>query len=148
MNSKRKPSHDCQSANRAQEGFSLVELLVVLAIMGLLVGLVAPRVLRYLDGAKVESTKAQVHNIESALELFYIDNGRYPTTEEGLSALRVAPTSTPSWNGPYLKGGEKLRDPWGNPYAYRGPEAGDGFAVHSFGKDGKEGGDGDDRDIP
>lgn len=148
MNFKAKQSYMPRNANQAQEGFSLVELLVVLAIMGLLVGLVAPRVLRYLDGAKVESAKAQVHNIESALELYYIDNGRYPTTEEGLSALEVAPTSAASWNGPYLKGGEALRDPWGHPYAYRGPEKGDGFSVHSLGKDGKEGGNGDDSDIP
>lgn len=133
---------------RSSDGFSLVELLVVLAIMGLLVGIVAPRVLRYLDGAKVESAKAQIHNIDGALELYYLDTGRYPTDEQGLAALAVAPDDTLAWNGPYLKGADTLADPWGKPFIYRAPTAGSSFSVISFGKDGKEGGEGDDSDLP
>lgn len=129
-------------------GFSLVELLVVLVIIGLLAGLVAPRVLGYLGGAKRDSALAQIRNIESALELFYLDNGRYPSVEQGLAALSTRPSDLVNWNGPYLKGADKLLDPWGKAYSYNLVDGGASYAVRSFGRDGAEGGDGEDRDLP
>ncbi|KAA3505440.1 type II secretion system protein GspG [Agrobacterium vitis] len=143
-----KTNRSNQDESYSDAGFSLVELLVVVAIMGLLIGLVAPRVLRYLDTAKVESAKTQIHNIQSALELYYLDTGTYPSQSEGLSALSVAPASAKVWNGPYLKGADSLKDPWGHVYVYKPAEAGQGPLVISFGRDGKEGGDGEDHDLP
>jgi general secretion pathway protein G len=128
-----------------QAGFTLVEMLVVLAIIALITTLVAPRILRYLGSARVDAAQAQIRNISSALELYYIDNGGYPTKEEGLQALAVAPGAATRWNGPYMKGTDKLSDPWGHPYLY--DNAGGNFVVRSFGRDGKEGGEGLDKDL-
>ncbi len=145
-------SHDEMRSRRpwgegaGQDGFTLVELLVVLAIIALIATLAAPQVLRYLGSARSDAATAQIRNIESALELFYIDNLRYPTSEEGLSAL-----STPSgelqdrWNGPYLKKAGDLTDPWGKPYIYR--FADNKVIIVSLGRDGKESGTGEDKDI-
>lgn len=148
MYSPSKPRPNNRIRKGQDEGFSLVEMLVVLAIMGLLVGLVAPRVLGYLGGAKVDTAKAQIRNIDSALELFFIDNGRYPSDEEGLQVLAARSEGLPQWNGPYLKGADVLRDPWGNPYQYATAKDDRGFVVRSLGRDGKEGGDGEDHDLP
>lgn len=131
-----------------EAGFSLVELLVVLAIIALTTAIVAPRVLGYLGSARVDSAKVQVKNLESALELYFLDSGRYPTQEEGLAALSVRPADSVAWNGPYLKNAEDLKDPWGNAYQYQAPEGEMSFAVISLGRDGKRGGEGEDRDIP
>jgi len=127
------------------DGFTLVELLVVLAIVALIATLAVPQVLRYLGSARVNAAQAQIRNIASALELYYIDNGVYPTTEQGLQALAAEPSSSPRWNGPYLKGADKLADPWGAPYVYKND--GDSFVVRSLGRDGKAGGEGLDRDL-
>lgn len=129
------------------DGFTLVELLVVLAIIALIAAIAAPQVLRYLGSARVDAAKAQMRNLESALELLYVDAGRYPTTEEGLSALVEHPAGFTSWNGPYMKQTAALRDPWGNPYQYKGPEGLSGYSLMSFGRDGKPGGDGQDADL-
>jgi len=127
------------------DGFTLVEMLVVLAIIALITALVAPQILRYLGSARADAAQAQIRNISSALELYFIDNGGYPTNEEGLQALAAAPAAAGRWNGPYLKGADKLADPWGNAYAYE--NSGTAFVVRSFGRDGKEGGDGLDKDL-
>jgi general secretion pathway protein G len=133
-------------AARDDAGFTLVELLVVLAIIVLLAGIVAPQVLRYLGSARSEAAAAQIRNIESALELFYIDNHRYPTTEEGLAVLaEPTPELAGRWAGPYLKNAETLADPWGRGYLYRSD--GKGVEIVSLGRDGVAEGSGEDRDI-
>ena len=132
--------------NTSQDGFTLVELLVVLAIIALIATLAAPQVLRYLGSARTDAATAQIRNIESALELFYIDNLRYPTNEEGLAALSQAtPDLQDRWNGPYLKKAEDLTDPWGKPYVYE--FANNTVTIRSYGRDGKEDGTGEDSDI-
>lgn len=132
----------------SDDGFTLVELLVVLVIIGLLAGLVAPRVLGYLGEAKHDSAAVQIKNIESALELYFIDNGQYPTTEQGLAALSAAPESSPAWSGPYLKNADTLKDPWGNAFVYAPDSGQTSFSVRSLGRDAREGGEGEDRDLP
>lgn len=131
-----------------EAGFSLVELLVVLAIIAMTTAIVAPRVLGYLGSARTDSAKVQVKNLESALELYFLDSGLYPTQEEGLSALSARPAGSSVWNGPYLKDAGDLKDPWGNLYQYQAPEGEAPFTVTSLGRDGKKGGEGEDRDIP
>lgn len=129
-----------------EAGFTLVELLVVLAIIVLVAGLVAPQVLRYLGSARSDAAMAQIRNIGSALDLFYIDNLRYPTEEEGLAVLsEPTPALSARWNGPYLTNAADLSDPWGRPYLYRVDDA--GFEILSHGRDGAPGGDGDARDL-
>ncbi len=128
------------SARRsAQAGFSLVEMLVVLAIIGLLVGLVGPRVLGYLADSKIKTARIQIDSTAAALDLFYLDNTRYPTSSEGLNALVQKPGSASTWNGPYLKGGQVPKDPWGNPYLYRSPGQHGSYDLYSLGPDGREG---------
>ena len=136
--------------NRAsQQGLTLFELLVVLAILALLATLIAPRVVGYLGRAKSDIALAQASNIAASLELFYIDYGRYPTAAEGLTALVSPPSGEGAsfWRGPYFKEEQGLIDPWGRGYLYEVDESGDSFWVISFGRDGDEGGDGDDADI-
>lgn len=128
-----------------EDGFTLVEMLVVLAIIAMVTTLVAPQILRYLGSARVDAAHAQIRNIASALELYYIDNGAYPSNEDGLEALAVAPASAAAWSGPYLKDAGKLADPWGRAYTYQTSDS--AFTVRSLGRDGKEGGDGLDADI-
>lgn len=128
-----------------EAGFTLVEMLVVLAVIGLVAGLVAPQIMRYLGTARVDTTNAQIRNIVSALDLYFIDNGGYPSQEQGLSALAIAPADATRWNGPYLKGSDKLADPWGHAYIYAVNET--GILISSLGRDGKPGGDGLDKDL-
>jgi general secretion pathway protein G len=129
--------------NPSKAGFTLVEMLVVLAIMGLLVGLVAPRVFNQLADAKVRTAKIQVENLKNALDLFALDMDRYPSSAEGLNALIARPAGSGSWNGPYLKASALPRDPWNNAYVYRAPgESGRPFEISSLGPHGHEGGGG------
>ncbi|RBP04655.1 type II secretion system protein G (GspG) [Roseiarcus fermentans] len=109
------------SPRDGEGGFTLVEMLVVITIIGLIMALVAPRVLNYLSESKVKTAKIQIESFSTALDLFYLDNGRYPTSSEGLSALVQRPASSLSWNGPYLKTASVPADPWGRPYRYRSP---------------------------
>jgi general secretion pathway protein G len=130
------------------EGFTLLELLVVLAILGLLAAIVAPQVLRYLGTSRTQTAKVQIENIAAALDHFDLDAGRYPTQEEGLDALVHAPPGLTTWNGPYLQRASALVDPWQRKYLYRTPGRHDGdFDVWSFGSDGVEGGTGEARDV-
>lgn len=106
---------------RSNQGFTLVELLVVLAILGLLVGIAVPQVFKYFSHAKEEAAKVQMQTIATGLDLFMLDVGRYPTEEEGLQALVKAPPGVEHWNGPYVAKSSILTDPWGRPYVYRFP---------------------------
>jgi len=120
-------------------GFTLIEMLVVLAIIGSIVGLVGPRVLNYLSDSKIKTAKIQMESLGSALDLFYLDAGRYPTNEEGLSALVQQPPTLSSWNGPYLKTKAVPKDPWGHDYLYRYPGQNGPYDVGSLGPEGREG---------
>lgn len=127
-------------------GFTLLELLVVMVIVGLLAGYVAPRYFGQIGKSEIKAARAQIDALEKALDQFRIDAGRYPTTEEGLAALVTRPGNDARWAGPYLRKGVP-QDPWGRPYVYRHPgERGD-FDLLSYGKDGQPGGSGDGEDI-
>lgn len=128
-------------------GFTLVELLVVLAILGLLVGLVGPQVLRHFSGAKSDTARLQIADLGSALDLFYLDNGRYPTTNEGLGALVQPPAGLDKWNGPYLKKQPVPHDPWGRDYQYSAPGQHGPYDLYSYGADGTPGGEKENADI-
>lgn len=128
-------------------GFTLVELLVVLVILSLIMGLVGPRVLAYLSDARSKSARLQIESLASALDLFYLDTGRYPTTSEGLGALVAKVPNVDRWNGPYLNQTTLPVDPWGNSYEYRSPGETGPYEIVSLGADGRKGGTGDDEDI-
>jgi general secretion pathway protein G len=136
-----------RAKRQGERGFTLVEILVVITIIGLIMGLVGPRVLNYLTESKVKAAKIQIESLASALDLFFLDTGRYPSGSEGLAALVQRPGSIPAWNGPYLKGGLVPADPWGNPYIYRAPGQHGTYDLSSYGSDGQEGGTGTAADI-
>jgi general secretion pathway protein G len=128
-------------------GFTLLELLVVLAIMGLLAAIVAPQVLRYLGTSRTQTAKVQIENVAAALDHFQLDVGRYPTQEEGLDALVNQPPTAANWNGPYLKRAAALNDPWGVKYVYRIPGKHGDVDIYSLGSDHAEGGTGEAQDV-
>ncbi len=128
-------------------GFTLVELLVVLIILGLVASIAGPNVMKYLGSSKAKTAKLQIKEIESSLELFFLDTGSYPSTSAGLNALIKNDTSISGWNGPYFKKALVPDDPWGNPYVYRAPGEHGVFDLLSQGADNQPGGEGDDADI-
>lgn len=133
--------------SKAGRGFTLLELLVVIVIIGLLAAYVGPKYFSQLGKSEVTVAKAQIEAFEKALDTYRLDVGRYPSTEEGLGALLAAPaTAGAKWNGPYLKKGVP-QDPWGRAYQYKAPGAKAEFEITSLGKDGQPGGEGDNADI-
>lgn len=138
--------HDKSAAHKAA-GFTLLELLVVIVIIGLLAAYVGPKYFSQLGKSEVTIAKAQIEAFEKSLDTYRLDVGRYPTTDEGLAALLTAPpTAGAKWNGPYLKKGVPP-DPWGHPYQYKSPGAKSEFEIISLGRDGQPGGTGEDADI-
>ena len=135
------------SGSGDQAGFTLIELLVVLVILVLLASLVAPRVIGYLGSSRTKAAKVQIESLASALELYKLDNGAYPTTSEGLKALIVAPQGAAGWNGPYITKREVPNDPWGHAYNYRSPGQHGLFDIFSLGADNQPGGTGENEDV-
>lgn len=133
-------------AYATERGFTLLELLVVLVVLGLLAGLVGPRYFNQLGKSEVKVARAQLEGLVKALDIYRLENGHYPSTEQGLQALVVAPGDAPKWDGPYLQKGVPL-DPWGRQYIYRAPGENGEYDLLSLGKDGQPGGDGDNAEI-
>lgn len=134
--------------NAKKNGFTLLELLVVLLIIGLLAAFVGPKYFSQIGKSQTQVAKAQIESFDKALDQYRLDVGHYPTTAQGLSALFVQPVSEPLWRGPYLKKNVPA-DPWGNAYVYSSPGADPTheFEIVSYGRDGRPGGTGDDADV-
>lgn len=128
-------------------GLTLLEIMVVMAIIVLVAGLAAPRLMDSFGRAKSQSAQISMANLKSALQLYYIDTGRYPTEAEGLNALVSMPSGVTNWHGPYLDGPNGLTDPWGRSFLYRYPTPDGGFELLTLGRDGQPGGDKEDSDI-
>lgn len=139
--------HTTPPPSRAPRGFTLIELVMVLVIIGVILAMVGPRVFSSLGRANTERAKVQIEQIGSALELYKLDTGRYPNTQEGLGALLAAPSGIANWNGPYLKDPKHLKDPWSADFRYRSPGEKGGYDLVSLGADGKEGGEGENKDV-
>jgi len=129
-------------------GFTLIELMVVMVILVLLAGGASLYIIKRIEDGRRARAIADIQTLENALQQYYVDNGAYPTTEEGLQALLTAPSSATNWRGPYVKLKGGLLDPWGNEYQYRCPgEHNPDFDIWSYGRDGVEGGEGPDADV-
>jgi general secretion pathway protein G len=135
------------TAHLGERGYSLLELLVVLAILGLIIAIAAPRVIGYFDSSKAKAAQIQIANIAAALDLYYLANGAYPSEQQGLKALVERPEGVQAWDGPYLNRADGIVDPWDRPYLYKQPGAHGKFDVSTLGADGKEGGEAEDRDL-
>lgn len=146
MNERREDEQEAvENRRKGEAGYTLTELLVVLVIIALLTGIVAPRLIGRVGKAKSTTAATQIENIVSAVELYQLDNGRYPTNEQGLGVLIDPPQDNANWDGPYMRKGIVPLDPWGNPYRYA--ITGEQFTIGSYGRDNAEGGEGEDRDI-
>lgn len=129
-----------------QQGFTLLELLVVLVVLGLLAGIVAPKYFNQLGKSEAKVARAQIEGLVKALDIYRLEVGRYPSTEQGLTALTNAPSDEPRWAGPYLQKGVP-QDPWGRAYVYRSPGENGDFDLLTLGKDGQPGGDGENAEV-
>ncbi len=132
---------------RRERGLTLIELLVVLLILSLIAAFAVPRVMKYLGGARSDAAAIQIERLGGILDLYRLDVGRYPETDEGLRALVEAPVESERWNGPYLKKENSLIDPWGEPYEYLAPGDHGEYDLFTLGADGLDGGDGEDADV-
>lgn len=128
-------------------GFTLLELLVVLGIIAMLAGIVGPQVMKHMGESKSKGAKVQIEDLSAALDMYKLDEGRYPTQQQGLSALIEKPADAKHWNGPYMRKEKIPQDPWMQDYHYVYPGQHGKFDLFSYGADEKEGGEGDDRDI-
>ena len=130
-----------------QQGFTLIELLVVLVILGLLASVAGPKVINYLGGARSDTARLQIEEFGASLDLYRLETGRYPTSQEGLQALVQKPASVNGWNGPYIRSRALPKDPWGNDYRSTAPGKHGSYDISSLGADNREGGDGENKDI-
>lgn len=135
------------AARRRPYGMTLIEILVVLVLIGIVMGIVAGNFIGQGEEAKRKAAAIEISQIAATLDLFKLEVGRYPTTQEGLQALITAPSGVSNWNGPYWKKASIPKDPWGNEYKYTSPGAKMPYEIVSVGADGKEGGDGPNKDI-
>jgi general secretion pathway protein G len=145
MNHSQRARH-CSCVDKRQPGFTLIELLVVLVILGLLAGVVGPQILKYLSKAKTDTARVQIEELGTGLDLFYLAEGRYPNSQEGLMALVSNPGNGP-WSGPYMKKRLVPKDPWGREYRYRAPGEHGPYDLLTLGADDAEGGEGDNQDV-
>jgi general secretion pathway protein G len=137
--------HDIEVLSPA--GYTLLELLIVLAILGLIVAFAAPRMVGYFERSKTKAAEIEISNISAALDLYRLDNGSYPTADQGLKVLVEKPNNEPRWRGPYLNRSDGIIDPWGRQFLYTPPAEGGPPVVYSYGADGKPGGTGEDEDV-
>src|SRR5262245_27716814 len=140
---------DRTAARERERGFTLMELLVVLAILGLLIGFVGPAMIRQLGSAKHKVAEQTAERLAGIVDLYRLDVGSYPSTDQGLGALNENPAGVIGWSGPYLKDPQGLLDPWGRAFSYRSPSTrpGHAFDISSLGADGRPGGEGEDADV-
>ncbi len=131
----------------AQSGFTLLELLVVLGIIAMLAGIVGPQVMKHMGESKTKAAKVQIEDLSATIDMYKLDVGTYPTTNEGLNALIESPNTAKRWNGPYLQKSKVPLDPWQNEYHYLSPGEHGKFDLYSYGADAKEGGEGEDQDV-
>jgi general secretion pathway protein G len=141
-----RPARRLRAVRSGQAGFTLIELLIVVIILGVLAGLVGPRLFGRVGQSRQVAARVQIEVLGTALDQFKLDVGRYPTTQEGLQALQQSPGNAPGWEGPYLKK-DVPRDPWGSPYQYRSPGEHGEYDVASLGSDGTPGGEGEATDV-
>lgn len=138
---------DSRNFRQRRAGMTILEILVVLSIIAMIAAVVGPRLISYLGRAKSETASLQIKQLGNAVQLFYIDMGRYPTGSEGLSVLMEAPAGETAWSGPYMQSGDALKDPWERDYLYVEPGEGGVFGITSLGRDGARGGSGEDADL-
>ena len=143
----RDPVRVGRTLRASQTGMTLIEILVVLVLIGIVLGIVGGNFIGRGEKAKGDAAKIEIGQISQALDLFKLETGRYPTTQEGLQALIQAPSGVSNWNGPYWKRSSVPKDPWGNEYKYNSPGQSGPYDILSLGADGKEGGDGPNKDI-